>query len=185
MLLTALRLPGNIEGRLAELQARLFRERGMLSARALPPLVPLLWSRRPPDLYAVDPAPLPPMTIGGPAFRATGVVVELSPPGPLPALTERLEKAAAERGNEPADAPFSLGAPAILLAPLRPGDAAAAAAAADAAAADAAAGAAAVRETVVRSFTLVVVDVLLWEGDGPERVAWEEIARRRLRKQPE
>ncbi|MFP4566846.1 MAG: hypothetical protein ACLFNX_10125, partial [Spirochaetaceae bacterium] len=65
-------------------------------------------------------------------------------------------------------------------------DAAAAAAAADAAAAAAAAAAdAAVRETVVRSFTLVVVDVLLWEGDGPERVAWEEIARRRLRKQPE
>jgi hypothetical protein len=40
-----------------------------------------------------------------------------------------------------------------------------------------------IQGTVIRSFTLVVIEIRVWEGAGPERVVWEEVARRRLRKQ--
>lgn len=195
MMLSALRMPGNIEGRLAGLQAALFREQGLMSARALPPLVPLLWSRTPPELAAVAPAPLPPLTVtGGPAAGNAGIVLGLSPLRPLEELAARLGEAAREASAEGDDAPFALGAPAILLAAAAPGGAVSmghAASPADAAAppgTPAAPGAAAmsagsIHGTVIRSFTLVVIEIRVWEGEGPERVVWEEVARRRLRKQ--
>lgn len=170
MMLSALRMPGNIEGRLAGLQAALFREQGLMSARALPPLVPLLWSRTPPELAALDPAPLPPLTVtGGAAAGNTGIVLGLSPLRPLEELAARLGEAAREASAEGDDAPFPLGAPAILLAPAAPGAAAM--------------SAGSIHGTVIRSFTLVVIEIRVWEGEGPERVVWEEVARRRLRKQ--
>ncbi|MFO7780545.1 MAG: hypothetical protein R6W94_02865 [Spirochaetia bacterium] len=185
MMLSALRMPGNIEGRLADLQAALFREQGLISARALPPLVPLLWTRTPPELAAVDPAPLPPLTVTGPAAGNAGVVLGLSPPGPLEELAMRLGETARD-GGEGASAgtggatedglPFALGPPAILLAPALPGHEAAPGHAA-AMSMDAVVG------TVIRSFTLAVIEIRVWEGEGPERVVWEEVARRRLRKQ--
>jgi hypothetical protein len=183
MMLSALRMPGNIEGRLADLQAMLFREQGLISARALPPLVPLLWTRTPPELAALAPASLPPLTVTVPAAGNAGVVLGLSPLGPLEELAARLGEAAREapaRGNAEAggvaggggagdDAPFALGAPAILLAPATP---------------DAAVPPVSdIQGTVIRSFTLVVIEIRVWEGAGPERVVWEEVARRRLRKQ--
>ncbi|NBF41656.1 MAG: hypothetical protein GVY14_14705, partial [Spirochaetes bacterium] len=126
MMLSALRMPGNIEGRLADLQGTLFREQGLISARALPPLVPLLWTRTPPELAALDPAPLPPLTVTVPAAGNAGVVLGLSPLGPLEKLATHLAEAAraapargdAGTGGVAGDTiPFSLGAPAILLAP--------------------------------------------------------------------
>ena len=96
MMLSALRLPGNIEGRLADLQAGLFRERGLLSARAFPPLVPLLWTPSPPELAVVDPAPLPPLTIGGLEAGTAGILLGLSPRRPLEDLARHLEEASRE-----------------------------------------------------------------------------------------
>jgi len=190
-MLSALRLPGNIEGRLADLQAGLFRERGLLSARALPPLVPLLWSQTPPELDTVDPAPLPPLTVTGPAAGKAGIVLGLSPLGPLEELARCLGEEAPEGGR---GAPFALGAPAILLAPapaphpdrdpvadLAPD--VAPDLAPDLAPDVAATGVAAISGTVIRSFTLVVIEIRVWEGEGPDHVVWEEVARRRLRKQ--
>mgnify|MGYP006284025567 FL=1 len=193
-MLSALRMPGNIEGRLADLQAMLFREQGLISARALPPLVPLLWTRTPPELAALDPAPLPPLTVtGGPAAGNTGVVLGLSPLGPLEELAARLGEAAREASAEGDDAPFALGAPAILLAPATPDHAATSGddvapgdqtAPGDQAVSSATAlSVDAIHGTVIRSFTLVVIEIRVWEGAGPERVVWEEVARRRLRKQ--
>lgn len=176
MMLSALRLPGNIEGRLADLQARLFREHGLLSARALPPLVPLLWTQNPPELADVDPAPLPPLTVTEPEVGRAGVVLGLSPLAPLQDLARRLGEGAREPESSP---PFALGAPAILLAPA-PGTAVDPTSGGTA---DPAPGAATVYGTVVRSFTLVVIDIRVWEGEEPERVVWEEVAQRRLRKQ--
>lgn len=199
MMLSALRLPGNIEGRLADLQARLFREQGLLSARALPPLAPLLWTQTPPELAGVDPAPLPPLTVTGPEAGTAGVVLGLSPLGPLEDLVRCIGEGAREGpadrragtgGDAGGDIPFALGAPAILLAPAPPGNPAAAEDAvavirehAATGAGAAAPGALAVHGTVIRSFTLVVIEIRVWEGEGPERVVWEEVARRRLRKQ--
>jgi hypothetical protein len=207
MMLSALRMPGNIEGRLADLQAALFREQGLISARALPPLVPLLWTRTPPELAALDPAPLPPLTVTDPAAGNAGVVLGLSPLGPLEELATHLAEAAREapaRGNAETGGgaggggagdtvPFALGAPAILLAPATPDHAATpgdAATSGDVAAPrDQAASSAtslsvdAIHGTVIRSFTLVVIEIRVWEGAAPERVVWEEVARRRLRKQ--
>ena len=188
MMLSALRMPGNIEGRLADLQGTLFREQGLISARALPPLVPLLWTRTPPELAALDPAPLPPLTVTVPAAGNAGVVLGLSPLGPLEKLATHLAEAAREApaggnaktgwvaGDDAPVAPVALGAPAILLAPAPSRHAApppdAAALSVDA-----------IHGTVIRSFTLVVLEIRVWEGEGPERVVWEEVARRRLRKQ--
>ena len=181
MMLSALRLPGNIEGRLADLQARLFRTQGLLSARAFPPLVPLLWTPSPPELAVVDPAPLPPLTIGGMEAGTAGILLGLSPRRPLEDLARHLAEASREdvRGDQETrgTAPFPLGTPGILLAPP--------ALAGQSVAVDAGAGvdAGAVSGTVIRSFTLVVIEIRAWEGDGPERVVWEEVARRLLRKQ--
>ncbi|NBB90111.1 MAG: hypothetical protein GVY23_02770 [Spirochaetes bacterium] len=193
MMLSALRLPGNIEGRLADLQAGLFRARGLLSARAFPPLVPLLWTQRPPELAAVDPAPLPPLTIGGLETGTAGILLGLLPRRPLEDLARHLEKASREEVREVQDAkehrgtpPFPVGTPGILLAPPGHGVADHVPEAHDRAP-DAAAGApldtGEVSGTIIRRFTLVVIEIRAWQGDGPERVVWEEVARRLLRKQ--
>lgn len=189
MMLSALRLPGNIEGRLADLQAALFRERGLLSARALPPLVPLLWTQGPPELATVEPAPIPPLTVTRPTAAKAGVVLGLSPLGPLEDLARHLGEAHQKvaQGKAPEGgrgAPFALGAPAILLAPTpHPDLDPVAAPAPDVAPGVAATGVAAISGTVIRSFSLVVIEIRVWEGEGPDHVVWEEVARRRLRKQ--
>lgn len=48
--LLALTLPDNLEQPLLRLQRRLFSELGLISALALPPLLPLLWTRAAPTL---------------------------------------------------------------------------------------------------------------------------------------
>ena len=44
---TALGLPGSLQQLLNELQTTLFREHGLVGARALPPLIPLSWAHYP------------------------------------------------------------------------------------------------------------------------------------------
>lgn len=121
MVLSGLRAPGNVERRLTDLQTRLFQELGLVSARALPPLIPVGWTEAPPRLEALGPAPLPPLEIGVPApvtppptARPTGtyggaVVVSVEPFEPLRELAAKL--------FPPAVAPpFPLPPPAFLLA---------------------------------------------------------------------
>lgn len=73
--LLALTLPDNLEQPLLALQHRLFGELGLVSAMALPPLIPLLWT----------PEPLPLELLRGVA-RATPLALGL--PGAGPSIVE-------------------------------------------------------------------------------------------------
>lgn len=52
--LIALTLPSNLERVLLDEQTRLFRERGLVSARVLPPLIPLTWTDAIPPDHELD-----------------------------------------------------------------------------------------------------------------------------------
>lgn len=165
MMLTTLRLPGNVERLCSDLQTQLFREHGLVGARVLPPIVPLLWSAEAPALGGLEPAPLPPVTLGGLRSDAGGLQLEVTPAAPIRELARRLGAGPASPDRE---VPFEFTTAGVLLAPppvagLR-----------DAGAAPAG--------VVVRSFLLQVIEVVVWEIGAPQRVVWREHASRRLRK---
>ncbi|MFP4705457.1 MAG: hypothetical protein ACLFMV_11675 [Spirochaetaceae bacterium] len=96
--LTALRLPGSIEGDLAQLQGELFRRFGLVSARALPPLVPLCRSADPPDLFSVAPAPLPALRLGRAYLESASLLIALSPAKALRELAAHLGATGTQTG---------------------------------------------------------------------------------------
>lgn len=184
MVLTALRLPGNIEQRLAAIQTRLFAELGLLSARALPPLVPLAWGAG--DRRGAPPARIPSLTLGTVELAGSALLVPVAPAAPVSALAAAVATpeggaapgAAGTAGNP--GAPFPIPRPGVLLAPVVAQEAARAATAT----AGAAAERAAVTGVVVRRFGLVEIEILTWRGEEPEYVVWREIGRAPLRATP-
>lgn len=182
MILSALRPPGNVEQMLADIQTHLFRTLGVLSARAFPPLIPVAWSARPLDLGLVDPAPLPPLRLGVAGCDDERVVVPLEPQAPLDELSRTL----GEQASQPAEAaPFSIDTPAVLLAlkePWSTGEITDVLSKGSSKTRRAASAAEAVHGTVVRTFSLVTIEIEQWENTGGLRVRWAERDRRRLRK---
>lgn len=115
--LTALRLPGSIEGELAQLQGELFRRFGLVSARALPPLVPLCRSADPPDLFSVAPAPLPALRLGRAYLESASLLIALSPAKALRELAAHLGATGTQTG---APSPPTLDSPARVSSPPAP-----------------------------------------------------------------
>jgi hypothetical protein len=185
MVLTALRLPGNIEQRLADIQTRLFAELGLLCARALPPLVPLAWGPR--ERRGAPPARIPPLTLGGVELAGSVLLVPVAPAAPVSALAAAgaaadegaASGAAAGAAGDPG-APFPIPPPGVLLAPAVGQEAARAAAAIAVGAAERAA----VAGVLVRRFALVEIEILTWHGEEPEYVVWREVSRAALRATP-
>jgi hypothetical protein len=184
MVLTALRLPGNIEQRLTDIQSRLFAELGLLAARALPPLVPLAWttsSEAPAGLTARR--RIAPLTLGGLRAHGSSLVVALDPSGPVAELAAeafRPETRVDPPRDSPRDIPFALEAPVVLLAPNVPTETAARATAASFAVSEREA----VRGVVLRRLELVEIRIRAWHGEPPEHVVWQEVSRTPLRADP-
>lgn len=107
LLVWSLRLPTNVQKAVRDLQRALFREQGLVSAVALPVLVPLLCLRTPPGFApgafraAPPPLPAPRLRVAGLAQAAGGLVCRLLPRTALSELA-RSCRSCGPRGAVPA-----------------------------------------------------------------------------------